>query len=134
MDVTVTDGVAPQPAIITLRGQLDLETAPRMQAALAELMSRNISRVVIDLSGLTFCDSIGLSAFVLVHRQCADAGGYLRLAEPGPFLARVLTVLGLDGPIPVYNSLAQACTEDGNPAVGVTTPPAQRSPNLQRDA
>ena len=132
MDVTVIDSVAPLPAIITLRGQLDIETAPRMQTALTDLMSRNITRVVIDLSGLTFCDSIGLSTFVLVHRQCADAGGYLRLAEPGPFLGRVLAVLGLDGPIPVYTSLAEACS-DSSTGTGGGVPHARRSSDLRRD-
>ena len=45
---------APRPAqrSSALRGQLDIETAPLMQAALADLMGRGVTRVVIDLSGL----------------------------------------------------------------------------------
>jgi anti-anti-sigma factor len=111
MDVTVVENPAPQPALVTLRGQLDIETAPRMRAAFDELMRREINRVVVDLSGLTFCDSIGLSTFILVHRCCTDAGGYLRLAEPTPFLARVITGVRLSRLVPVYDSVATACSD-----------------------
>jgi hypothetical protein len=75
---------------------------------------------VVDVSSLAFCDSIGLSAFVDGHRSCTRLRGYLRLAGPGPFLRLMLAVVGVLGPVPVYDSVHAACI--GNSAY-LTRPP-----------
>jgi anti-anti-sigma factor len=68
--------------------------------------------VVVDLSGVTFCDSVGLSAFVVGHKYCTAAGGYLRLAAPTPFMIRLLQVVGVAGPLPIYQTVQSACAAD----------------------
>jgi anti-anti-sigma factor len=107
--------------VLTLRGNLDLDSAGRLRAALDGLLAAGSSRLVLDLGGLDFCDSIGLSALVDAHRACQDRGGYLRLAAPSPFLARVLGVIGLVGRIPVYDTPADALADE--PAGGRPRPP-----------
>jgi anti-sigma B factor antagonist len=99
-------------AIVTIRGQLDMDTAQDLQAAFDRLRVDSVSRVVADLSHLTFCDSIGLSTLVLTHRYCVSAGGWLRLAGPTPFLARLLAVVGISEVVPVYQSPEGALVGD----------------------
>jgi anti-anti-sigma factor len=67
---------------LTLRGELDLATTGRLEAALAEAGRP----VLLDLSGLTFMDSTG----VRVLLEAADlAGGGLRIIPPVDGDARV---------------------------------------------
>ena len=120
MDITVADRPIHGAVVITLHGELGIDAAGALRTALDDLISRSITRIVIDLGPLTFCDSVGLSAFVDTHHRCAQRGGYLRLAAASPFLQRVLTVVGLLGRIPVYDTVQAACTAD---ASRLTRPP-----------
>lgn len=95
--------------VVQPSGQLDMETAPHLEAALNRLIAAGDRRIVVDLSRLMFCDSMGLSTLVVAHRSCADSGGYVRLARPSPFLLNLLTVVGVRSAVGVYDSVEAAC-------------------------
>lgn len=108
MDVTVAE--RDSVTVVALRGELGVDTAPELEATLTKLVRGSINRIVVDLAGLRFCDSIGLSTFVLAHRACTASGGFMRLAAVPDFLLRVLTVVGLKDQLPMYDTVAAACT------------------------
>jgi anti-anti-sigma factor len=110
MDLAVTSSSGT--TVMSLTGQLDIDTAPRLREAVGDLLRRSVNRIVVDLGGLTFCDSIGLSTFVVAHRGCTAAGGHLRLAAPNPFMWRVVSVVGLPGRLPIYRTVVAACCGD----------------------
>ena len=112
MNITVADGPVDGVTVVALRGELGIDSVRPLQEALDGVVERPGSRVVVDLSGLEFCDSMGLSSFVDAHRRCDATGGFLRLAAPTPFLLRVLAVVGLLGRVPVYDTVAAASTGD----------------------
>ncbi len=53
---------------VHLSGDLDLESAGSLRA-LAESLDPSCRQVVLDLSGVTFIDSTGISALVGLHRS-----------------------------------------------------------------
>ena len=85
----------PNTAVLTLRGSLDIDTAPSLKANLNRLVDRPTPRVVVDLGGLDFCDSMGVGVVVTAHGRAMERGGWVRLAAPSGFLRRLLTTLGL---------------------------------------
>ena len=91
-----------------MRGDLDLDTAPVLTTTLDQVLDRHAPCVVIDLSGVQFCDSTGLSALLLGHRRATAAGGWLRLAGPGAFLGNLLETVGITPPLPVFPTVAEA--------------------------
>jgi anti-anti-sigma factor len=107
MDVQVDDG--PTCQVVQPSGQLDMETAPQLRAALDGLITDGRTRIVVDLGRLTFCDSIGLSTLVVASRTCEAAGGFLRLARPNPFMLNLLTVVGVRDAVRTYDSVEAAC-------------------------
>ncbi|WP_430781961.1 STAS domain-containing protein [Actinoplanes sp. G11-F43] len=94
--------------VVSVRGTLDMDNAVFLAERLGATLDRPAPRVVVDLSGVHFCDSIGLSTFVVGHRRARDAGGWLRLACPGEFLERLLDTVGLTRRIGVYPTVADA--------------------------
>ena len=59
--------------IVTLAGEIDLYTAPRLQSELgAALRSADPALVVVDMSGVEFCDSTGMNVLLAAHRQARD--------------------------------------------------------------
>ena len=109
MDVRIGHDRTSDTTILSLHGQLDIDTATVLVDALEDLHQRDVSRIVVDLAGVHFCDSTGLSALVVGYHRATRAGGYLRLAAPTPFLLRVLTVVGIRDTVPVYRSVAAGC-------------------------
>jgi anti-anti-sigma factor len=108
--------------VMTVRGHLDIDSSPQLRSALEGLLSTDVRRLVLDLGGLGFCDSVGLSALVDAHRAVQARGGFVRLAAPSPFLTRVLGVVGLFGRLAIYDTLAGALADE--PPGGRPLPPA----------
>ncbi|MEU4695423.1 STAS domain-containing protein [Actinoplanes sp. NPDC023714] len=106
MDLSLRE--TPDAVLVAVRGNLDLDSAPSLAVCLDEALSRPEPRVVVDLSGVDFCDSIGLSTFVTGHNRAEAAGGWLRIAAPSEFLERLLNTLGLASRLGVYPSVADA--------------------------
>jgi anti-anti-sigma factor len=94
--------------VVTVRGELDVDSATVFTTTLDRVLERPEPRIVVDLSGVEFCDSTGLSAFVLGHNRAASTGGWVRLAAPSAWLAGLLDTVGLTGRIPVYPTVAEA--------------------------
>ena len=79
-------------------GEIDLYTAPKLQADLAAIIDSvgPAARVVIDMSGVEFCDSTGMNVLLSGLRQVRERGGELELAAPRPAVRKILQVTGLD--------------------------------------
>jgi anti-sigma B factor antagonist len=110
MHVSVS-GLPDDSVIVTVRGDLDIDSAPVLSTTLDSVLDREVPRVVVDLSGVEFCDSIGLSAFVVGHRRAEAAGGWLRLAAPTTWMNRLLTTVGLAGRVGIYPAVAAALAD-----------------------
>jgi anti-sigma B factor antagonist len=96
--------------VVTVRGNLDVDSAGGLLSALDAALERPVPRIVVDLSGVEFCDSTGLSAFVIGHNRVVHAGGWLRLAAPNEWVGRLLHTVGLGSRLGVYPSVAEALT------------------------
>ena len=89
-------------------GEIDLYTAPRLQSELTEVIATAApaSRVVVDLSGVEFCDSTGMNVLLSGLRQARERGGELELVAPHPAVRKILAVTGLDAVFTVGESSA----------------------------
>jgi anti-sigma B factor antagonist len=101
-------GQADDSVVVSVRGNLDLDSAPVLSTTLDQVLERPVPRIVVDLSGVDFCDSTGLSAFVVGDNRAHAAGGWVRLAAPSQWMTRLLDTVGLLGRLGVYPSVADA--------------------------
>ena len=89
---------------IVLLGELDVSTAPRFNAALSDPRVRHSHTLVVDLSGLTFMDSTGLSA-VLVGEMHARTRGQRFAVVRGPrHVQELFRLTGVDHFLEVVDS------------------------------
>ncbi|NJC71749.1 STAS domain-containing protein [Planosporangium thailandense] len=96
------------PAITALTGELDIASAPKLEDHLRDLIDAGCTRLIVDLSDLSFCDSTGIGTLVRANNERLSRGGYLRLAAPNRHVARVLAVVGLLDAFPTYRSVDAA--------------------------
>ena len=76
--VTADDG----DAVVTVLGEVDMATADQLRAAVTEAMTTWGGTVVVDLSGVTFLDSQGIRALLLVHKACDIDAAQLSIRSP----------------------------------------------------
>ena len=89
--------------VLMPRGDIDLATAPDLEAAIERALGDGASEVWVDLSGVEFMDSTGLSALVSGHR----AGPLAVICPDGP-ARRALDVSGLQAVLRVYHDRGSA--------------------------
>ncbi len=81
---------------LSVTGEIDVATAPRLGEALEWLRVMRCRRVVLDLRGVSFCDCAGLSVFIDADLAMTRAGGHLVICGASPGLRRLLGITHLD--------------------------------------
>ena len=73
--------------IAALGGELDIMAASMLRGKLIVMLNPAASRLIIDLSAVSYADASGLAVLVATGRRAGPLGGFLRLASPSPAAA-----------------------------------------------
>ena len=101
IDVTGDNGVC----VVRLSGELDVATAPELDARIAGVLDGHAGGVVVDLTPLSFLDSKGLACFL---RAASRHPGRIAIASPRERITRLFQATGLAERLQVRASLAEA--------------------------
>lgn len=115
MELKVSSRSHDDHTVVTAGGEIDLYTAPRLQAEFASALRDGPARIVVDLSGVEFCDSTGMNVLLAALKRARERGGSLELAGPRPAVRKILEVTGLDTVFAVHESVLDAAP---GPAAG----------------
>ena len=92
--------------VLALAGEIDLYTAPRLQAELtAALAAAKSGQIVVDMSAVDFCDSTGMNVLLAAHRLATERGGDLSLAAPRAPVRKILEVTGLESVFTIHDDV-----------------------------
>ena len=78
--------------LLTVDGELDIATAPRMISALNEAFADLERPLVVDLSSVGFMDSTGLALLINAYRRVKRRGHGFAIVCPGGPIARVFEI------------------------------------------
>ncbi|MFL5894348.1 MAG: STAS domain-containing protein [Thermoleophilaceae bacterium] len=84
----------PRKVVIWVTGELDADTSRAVRARLAQAERHLQSDIVLDLTGVTYVDSTGLTAIVSGARGIADSG-HFRVIAPPDRVAQMLAEAGM---------------------------------------
>ncbi|MER5891445.1 MULTISPECIES: STAS domain-containing protein [unclassified Streptomyces] len=107
--------------VLRIRGELDLVTSPVVRQSVHGAVAEGQHDVVLDLSGVLFCDSSGVGVLIASRRLMKSCGGRLRLilpargAEDGSHVNKVLGALGVRRLFEVYPDAEAATDEESRP-------------------
>jgi anti-anti-sigma factor len=96
--------------VAELTGELDIASVPALRDQLLSLLRPGSSRLVIDLSRVSFCDASGLEVLVSTARRARLLGGFLRLAAVSPQAGHVLNITGLHRHLATFPTVRAAAT------------------------
>src|SRR3712207_685893 len=95
--------------VLQLAGDLDLAGAPDLARRIDIARRDGVRRLLVDLSGVRFCDSTGLRALLGAARELRIAGGRLSVACPGDgTVARLLDLTGMREALDVHDDVEAA--------------------------
>ncbi len=94
-------------SVISVRGELDLTTAPRLKWMLVDSLQTGHSQLVVDLSLATFMDSTALGVLVGVKRSL-DHGARLAIVCTRANVLMIFEFSGLDGVFAIFPALDEA--------------------------
>lgn len=81
--------------VISVSGELDLASSPALEEELERVAQSDAQLVVVDLRGLEFMDSTGLSVLVRAHQRAEENGRRLGLINGSQQVQRLLTLTGV---------------------------------------
>jgi anti-sigma B factor antagonist len=88
---TTADGVS----TVALEGELDIATAPMLDATLADLERNGTATLLLDMARVRFIDSTGLRSLLSARSRAEASGQKLRLANLTVDVERVFDVTGV---------------------------------------
>jgi anti-sigma B factor antagonist len=93
--------------VVTIRGELVLDTAPGIRDPLEEAARDGERPLVVDLSECTFMDSIGLAMLLHAAKPLQAGDSHVALVASGE-VRRLLRLTAIDQTLPAYDSFDEA--------------------------
>ena len=94
-------------SVVSLAGELDLSTIPRVEKQLLEQV-RSHQGVVLDLTNVSFIDSSGIALLIRAFRTTGDGGTVNTVIAEGSQVERVFRLAGIDRALPLFTERAPA--------------------------
>jgi len=93
VDISTTDDLP----LVTIDGDLDVQSSAALTAALDGLVGAGTEVVVVDLSGVPFMDSSGFGALLGIHR----AGAGILVRNPSRQVRQLLAIVAVPGVVDI---------------------------------
>ena len=97
--------------VISLAGELDLATVDARERDAELVFGAGARRLVVDLVGTTFLDSVSLGVITRLGKRLRARQGELVVVANDPRIVRVFEITGLDRIFRIVRSLAEAVEE-----------------------
>src|SRR5712691_11735277 len=95
-------------AVLAVRGEVDVYTAPRLRERLVELVSQGKHQIVVDLEGVDFLDSTGLGVLVGGLKRLRSHDGDLSLVCTHSRILKVFEISGVTRVFAIHDSVDAA--------------------------
>ena len=93
-------------AVVSLSGDIDLESSPKVRAALLDCVGTR-PVVLVEMSGISYIDSSGVASLVEAFQLARKSDTRFALAAPSDAARRVLELARLDKVFNIFASLAE---------------------------
>jgi anti-anti-sigma factor len=80
---------------VEVEGELDILTAEELERAVWPIIARRPERIVVDLAGLTFCDSSGTRTMISLYREAQRTGTQLVIVAARHEVRRIFEIVQL---------------------------------------
>jgi anti-sigma B factor antagonist len=101
--------------VINVRGEIHVTTAPEFSQRLTSAIEAGKKALVLDLSGVEFIDSTGLSVLLNGLRRINQLNGRMALVTENPTVLRLFHITKLDSTFDIFSDRESAIGHVTNP-------------------
>jgi anti-sigma B factor antagonist len=94
--------------VVTVGGEIDVYTAPKLREQLVDLVNAGRYHLVVDMEGVEFLDSTGLGVLVGGLKRVRAHDGSLRLVCTQERILKIFRITGLTKVFPIHDTIAEA--------------------------
>lgn len=105
MDLEVEAGKRGGSDVLTLRGEIDVYTAPRLRQAIIDLVDAGARHIVVDMGAVDFLDSTGLGVLVGGLKRVKVQEGELSIVTSQDKILKIFDITGLNKVFSIHDSL-----------------------------
>ncbi len=106
--MNITENAHNGTPVFALKGRImDWDKGSLLRGKIVESLAGGVKRIVLDLSGVDWINSVGLGLLVSIHSTVTNAGGSLALANIQK-IEKILTITKLVTIFEVFDSLDEA--------------------------
>ena len=95
-------------AVISLSGEVDVYTSPRVKQEIVDLLNRGQTRLIVDTTKVDYLDSTGLGVLIGGLKRARERDGDLRLICNNPRILRIFEITGLTKIFDIHSSQDEA--------------------------
>lgn len=106
VDLVVVDHARYRAVLVC--GEIDCYTGPGLHARLLDIVDGTDRPLVVDMSGVPFCDGSALRAMYAIQRHCADREVLLAVVGLRPYVEKLFRTFELDERIPICATSQEA--------------------------
>jgi len=94
--------------VVTVEGEIDIYTVPRLRELLIDLAAKNTYQLIVDLDRVGFLDSTGLGVLVGGLKRVRPHDGWLDLVCTQERILKIFKITGLTKVFAIYETVDQA--------------------------
>ena len=90
-------------AVVHVRGEVDIYTAPQLRDSVLDVLAEGVQRLVLEVAGVRFMDSTGLGVLAMAHKKLSAVGGRVVVRSPSPTIRKLLELTKMNTVVEVEN-------------------------------
>ncbi|MFC5752109.1 STAS domain-containing protein [Actinomadura rugatobispora] len=118
MEFAVEHRVEKDLTVVTISGEIDVFTSPRLRERLLDIIDNGALHLVVDLSEVTFLDSTGLGVLVGIYHRLRARDGSMSFMGVNDRVRRVFHVTQLTKIFVLHRTLDEALAAHEAAAAG----------------
>jgi anti-sigma B factor antagonist len=104
LETTTREGAG----VLSLRGEIDVYTAPLLRQALVDLIDQGTRNIVVDMERVDFLDSTGLGVLVEGLKRVRTRDGNLSIVATHEKILKIFDITGLNKAFSLFGSVDDA--------------------------
>ena len=108
VDLSLSTRTEGDRTVVTVGGEIDVYTAPKLREQLIDLVSGGKYHLVVDMEGVDFLDSTGLGVLVGGLKRMRGIGGEFKIVCDQEKLLKIFRITGLDQIFSLHPSVEAA--------------------------
>lgn len=110
IDLVINSRVQEPWGILTVQGEVDIYTSPKLKDAIVGLLDQGQSRLVVDLKDVEFIDSAGLGVLLGSLKRVREHQGEIVLVAARDPVLKLFSLTGLDRVFRIFPTVEEATT------------------------